>query len=59
MTKDEYIIKELKAKIKVRETYTPSFAVDHKEQQIYDSGYIAGLKFALEMVEYCELPVEK
>ena len=60
MTKDEYMMKELKAKIKAREDYkAESVKTDCQEAVEYDLGYIAGLKFALNMVEYCELPAEK
>jgi len=57
MTKDNYIIKELEAKIKAREAYRDeSIKTDYKEAIEYDSGYIKGLRYALNMIKYCRLP---
>lgn len=57
MTKDTYIIKELEAKIKVREAYRDeSIKTNYKEAIEYDSGYIEGLRYALNIIKYCKLP---
>ena len=59
MTKDKYIIKELEAGIKDRETLRDkSIKTDYKEAIEYDSGYINGLRWALNMVKYCKLSYE-
>ena len=60
MTKDNYIIKELEAKIKAREAYRDeSIKTDYKEAIEYDSGYIKGLKYGLNIIKYCKLPNEE
>ena len=59
MTKDKYIIKEFEARIKAREAYRDeSIKTDYKEAIDYDTGYINGLRYALNMVKYCKLPNE-
>ena len=57
MIKDKYIIKELNAKIKIREHYKDvSIKKDYAAGVEYDSGYIEGLKFAIHLIEDCKLP---
>tara|TARA_Y100000593_G_scaffold88226_1_gene170121 strand:- start:123 stop:401 length:279 start_codon:yes stop_codon:yes gene_type:complete len=57
MTKDTYIIKELEARIKAREAYRDkSIKTDYKEAIEYDTGYIKGLRYAVNMIKYCKPP---
>ena len=61
MTKDNYIIKELEAKIKDTEVYTGKSTIDWivDDESIghhHDLGYIKGLKCALNLIKDCKLP---
>ena len=59
VTKDKYIIIEFEAMIKGREALRDrSIKTNYEEAIAYDTGYINGLRYALNIVKYCKLPYE-